>query len=119
MRPGDLCCRYGGEEFAVIAQGQSEKQLAELAEAVRSAIELTPVTYNNLDLHITASLGVTTNELGKRPATANAMIEAADQNLYRAKESGRNRVETTHTAWGLGKKTEIDPPSTNQQSGAA
>jgi len=105
-----LAARYGGEEFAVIVSDRSEEELASLAEKIRAKIEATPVTYNNLDLHVTASVGVANNELAKQSVTSQDLIEAADQNLYRAKEAGRNRVETTTTAWGL---DENSPPKSS------
>jgi diguanylate cyclase (GGDEF)-like protein len=92
VRGADLLCRWGGEEFCIVVGGLDAAASAEFAERVRMRIErecgagVREVT----GLRVTVSVGV---ELlsPETPSTA-AMIEHADQALYRAKRNGRNRV---------------------------
>jgi diguanylate cyclase (GGDEF)-like protein len=62
----------------------------EVAERVRTAVESQPILHAPT-LHVTMSLGVA---CGTADTTAEALIHAADQALYRAKANGRNRVES-------------------------
>jgi diguanylate cyclase (GGDEF)-like protein len=89
LRPADLIGRIGGEEFLVVLPSATEQQAREVAERLRLAVERIDLTSIAPALHVTISLGV-------RIATdynSSAAIAAADSMLYRAKESGRNRVE--------------------------
>ncbi len=94
MRPEDVLCRYGGEEFCAFMPGMDEKAAAELAERIRHAIETTagPAVDAVPNLRITSSFGIA--QLGSGNATnALLLIERADQGLYAAKEAGRNQVQ--------------------------
>ncbi len=87
-RNEDVVARYGGEEFMVVLPAADLEHGREVAEVLRAAVEASP-------LGITASLGVA----AMRPhgeQQLSALIEAADQALYRAKQHGRNRVETAN-----------------------
>jgi two-component system cell cycle response regulator len=85
--PGDVVARYGGEEIVVLAAG-GPLEAATLAERLRQAVMAadTPVP-------ITASLGAAS--WPAEAATATALVETADQRLYVAKRSGRNRAVTS------------------------
>lgn len=94
MRPQDVLCRYGGEEFCAFMPGLDERGAAEVAERIRDAIEMTagPAVDAVPNLRITSSFGVA--QLGKGNANnALLLIERADQGLYAAKEAGRNQVQ--------------------------
>ncbi|MEX2000212.1 MAG: GGDEF domain-containing protein [Gemmatimonadales bacterium] len=91
LREQDIPCRIGGEEIAVIlpATNLAEAELA--AERVRKAVEGSRVVVSGREIAITCSVGVaakpeTTSEVANLPAVA-------DKALYKAKESGRNRVK--------------------------
>ncbi len=85
-------CRYGGEEFAVILPNIDRKQAAQLAEAARVAIAEAPIESDEgEELHITASIGVATQEDGFFKS-AEQLVKAADNGVYAAKKSGRNAV---------------------------
>lgn len=88
LRPSDRIGRTGGEEFLVVLDAVTNEQATEVAERLRAAVERLDFSAIDRDLVVTISLGVwVTND-----HDAHAAIAAADSLLYRAKESGRNRV---------------------------
>jgi two-component system, cell cycle response regulator len=92
VRGIDLACRYGGEEFIVVMP-DTEPVLAEaVAERLRAAIETRPFTLDGraTTLTVTASLGLST--LVSPSDTAQALLRRADEALYTAKRTGRNKV---------------------------
>src|ERR1019366_6139728 len=93
-RQTDLAARYGGEEFAVILPETSAADAARIAESVRLAIVSLdlPHAASPVAPILTVSVGVATANL-EWPATSEELVAAADQALYAAKRSGRNRVE--------------------------
>lgn len=82
----DVPARYGGEEFAVILPDCGEAEAAAAAERLRAAVEAAPTS-----VPVTVSAGVAT--FPSHGADVAALIRAADDALYSAKRSGRNRVE--------------------------
>ncbi|GJJ02678.1 hypothetical protein RugamoR64_32160 [Duganella rhizosphaerae] len=89
MRLSDLVARYGGEEF-VIAYPETElPQAAALCDKLRDMIESFPWHEVHPDLKVTMSMGVYADLAA---GTAEAMLQKADALLYRAKQTGRNRV---------------------------
>jgi two-component system cell cycle response regulator len=86
MRERDVVARYGGEEFVVLLPATATDEAVVVAERLRSRIESTPWPL----LEVTASFGVATTV--PEITAAAALVEAADQALYQAKQSGRNRV---------------------------
>jgi diguanylate cyclase (GGDEF)-like protein len=89
-RTADVVCRYGGEEFCVLLPETDEKGAADWAERVRKAIADTGIPANGRSFHVTASIGVA-GRIG-RADNAESLIDAADQALRVAKETGRDRV---------------------------
>ncbi len=96
-RPGDLAVRYGGEELAVILPRTPAAGAARVARTLRTAIETLGVPHlGNAKGVLTASLGVATaaGAVGRTIAMPDGLLVGADGALYRAKNNGRNRVET-------------------------
>ncbi|MFZ2397365.1 MAG: GGDEF domain-containing protein [Smithella sp.] len=92
-RPGDLAARYGGEEFALVLTNSSAEQARIIAEQMRKKIMETTIKYEkSVSTNITVSLGVASMVPGIGQANPDALILEADQAMYRAKRSGRNRV---------------------------
>ncbi|MCE9619714.1 MAG: diguanylate cyclase [Planctomycetes bacterium] len=91
-RTGDTACRYGGEEFGLVLSSTNIDRGREVAERLRMAIE-SVVWPGNPDLVVTASFGVCDTDCIAGEITPEAMLKCADTALYRAKQSGRNRVE--------------------------
>jgi len=91
-REYDVFARYGGEEFAFLLRGGSLEGAITFAERVRHEIEDHAFVYDELDLKITVSLGVS-HWNGDTPMQADELVEAADRRLYEAKEGGRNCVK--------------------------
>lgn len=79
-------CRYGGEEFCVVFSEMDFPSTVELADSIRAKIESS--TFNDVD--VTLSIGVSSREF--RAMDPQHLLEQADQCLYAAKNSGRNRV---------------------------
>jgi diguanylate cyclase (GGDEF)-like protein len=95
VREGDVVCRYGGEEFAVILPQTDASCALTLAERLRHQVGRTELIPENMSpsksaIHLTISLGVAT--LAKTMPTAEALVNDADQALYEAKSNGRDRV---------------------------
>lgn len=86
-RAGDLACRAGGEEFILLLPDTSLAEAGAIAERIRSNIEASAVPGVG---HITLSVGVACRAAAQD--SASEVLKRADDNLYRAKESGRNRV---------------------------
>lgn len=87
VRNLDIACRYGGEEFMVIATETSQAGALILAERIRQAVETMTVD----GLHVTTSIGVAgLTETGAQ--SPSELIDLADSALYRAKDAGRNRT---------------------------
>ncbi|MFF5297613.1 diguanylate cyclase [Paractinoplanes globisporus] len=89
IRHSDVLGRYGGEEFALVLPDH-DGSAVELAERMRSAVADTPISTAAGPLHVTISVGLT--QLDPADATLDQTLARADHALYRAKESGRNRV---------------------------
>lgn len=93
-RPGDIAARYGGEEFVVLLPDTPPEGAAQIAEQIRSAIDKLGLEHATSEYgHVTASIGLAswTPDQDDEPT---AVIKAADEALYYAKATGRNKVAT-------------------------
>jgi diguanylate cyclase (GGDEF)-like protein len=106
--------RYGGEEFAVVFAGLTDKQAMPHLEALREEIQETTFTLRGAgrpkerpekprakgrrrQVKVTVSIGVSSPARGR--TTPDRVVKAADKALYRAKEDGRNRVKRFSYFW--------------------
>lgn len=96
LRDADILCRFGGEEFCIFLPSVTSEQAWQIIERVRNAVEMEAgrSIRDQEGLRITASFGVSSIKDGAD--NPDAMIELADQALYHAKRTGRNRV----CVWG-------------------
>ena len=92
IRQYDSIGRYGGEEFLILFPGCSDAESYAQADRLRKQLSQTEMTLSGKTVRITASFGVTTALPGDR-CTQEALIRKADEALYLAKKSGRNRVQ--------------------------
>jgi diguanylate cyclase (GGDEF)-like protein len=91
LRATDSGGRYGGEEFLVVLSHNSAKGAAIVADRWRQSLEESRIEIPD-GRRISATLSIGVAEYGANGKTSEALIAAADQALYRAKDSGRNRV---------------------------
>lgn len=89
IRNTDVFARYGGEEFMIITPETTLKDAVMLAEKLRNLIESTPIFYNDIDINLTCSFGV--SEL-REEDTIQSLEKRVDELLYISKKSGRNKV---------------------------
>jgi two-component system cell cycle response regulator len=99
-RAEDLVARYGGEEFILALPSCSLEQATERAECIRSRLSSRLVDASQARVGVTASLGLSFTPAGRVRDIA-TLITAADEALYVAKRSGRNRVITSASATTL------------------
>ncbi len=90
VRPLDICCRFGGEEFLILLYETNNEQAVLVGNRIREKIQ-NLVFEENRDFKCTVSVGVYSG-LPESEKNIQHFIDNADQALYRAKESGRNRV---------------------------
>jgi two-component system cell cycle response regulator len=92
VRGIDLACRYGGEEFVVVMPDTDISFACSVSERLRHSIETTPFRISRApnSLNLTISIGIASLE--GPDDTGDALLHRADQALYRAKKTGRNKV---------------------------
>jgi len=93
LRGSDLRCRLGGEEFLIILPDTPLPGALRVAESSRRELAARPVQWNEVQIPVTASFGVTAITPGETDALA--IVARADSALYRAKEEGRNCVRVS------------------------
>jgi len=95
VRTEDVFARYGGEEFGVICRGVTLGNAGILGERLRSAVETERFEHEGTRMQITISVGVAASP-DLPVETPEQLIAAADEALYQAKRTGRNRVLLKH-----------------------
>jgi diguanylate cyclase (GGDEF)-like protein len=94
IRQSDVVGRYGGEEFMILLPETALKGACTLIERCREQLERTVIISDSGEnVRVSASFGLACNQ-ELEGFSAEVLIKAADEALYRAKEGGRNRVET-------------------------
>jgi len=92
QRAGDVAARVGGEEFAVLLPGATAAEAVERAEQMRRQVMALALPHRNSDVASVVTLSIGVAELDDSMAGFEALYRMADEALYRAKNSGRNRV---------------------------
>jgi diguanylate cyclase (GGDEF)-like protein len=91
FRATDICCRYGGEEFAIILPESSSQSAAKRADALRSEVKALRLQYKKQTLgELTLSAGVA--GFPEHGSTSADLLKIADQCLYESKAGGRDLV---------------------------
>ena len=113
LRSTDVRCRYGGDEFLVILPDTPTLGAQQVAECLRREIATLAMVAGDRRIAVTASLGVAAAAMDDLGVTA--LIERADEALYRAKRAGRNRFCVAgDTGSSLTSDPQIlRPPATN------
>ena len=92
LRETDCLARLGGEEFGLIMPFTDAEQAQHLAERLRNAVSSTPMKAQEHVIQVTISIGVA-ERMRDKPDSFQQMFKRADNNLYQAKDLGRNRVQ--------------------------
>jgi diguanylate cyclase (GGDEF)-like protein len=93
IRLEDVFARFGGEEFVVLTRGIEHDGAGRFSERLRAAIEKLEIVAEGAEHKVTISAGyATASELPPAERNAEALIRLADERLYTAKTSGRNRI---------------------------
>src|SRR5512133_238449 len=90
VRAEDVICRYGGEEFVVVMPGARRTVVQERAETIRQGFQEARVIHQNVEIAVTLSIGAAL--FPTHADTGESVLACADQALYQAKQTGRNRV---------------------------
>ena len=91
LRRHDILMRYGGEEFVAILPGASTHDTLVVADRLRELVQNSFVAYGDNRINVTVSIGIASYPETDVSKTED-LIKFADEALYRAKDSGRNRV---------------------------
>ncbi|GLR64992.1 sensor domain-containing diguanylate cyclase [Marinospirillum insulare] len=96
---GSMAGRYGGEEFVVLMPGYGQKAALTFAKRLQEHLATTPLlSHNKEDIYISASMGLAVHDLTETDdkqlqfEDADSLVKAADQAMYSAKRTGRNRI---------------------------
>ena len=93
IRSQDMASRYGGEEFTVMLPNTLKEDAMQVAERIRTNIESALFNYENKQMRVTISGGVSVFDVEENPvSSAKEFVEQADKALYVSKTSGRNRI---------------------------
>ncbi|MEA3370478.1 MAG: bifunctional diguanylate cyclase/phosphodiesterase [Campylobacterota bacterium] len=91
IRPDDILIRFGGEEFILLVYKLDIQKATHIAERIRKSVQSTAIKVKNHEINITISIGV--NPFPYFAKNIEEAIKIADEQLYKAKASGRNCVE--------------------------
>ena len=89
VREGEICARWGGEEFLVLLPGVGLEQAVGVARRLRDVLRERPVSVGELALSLSASSGVSEHRAGE---SYSETVQRADTALYEAKQEGRDRI---------------------------
>lgn len=89
IRPSDILCRFGGEEFLLLLPDTGLNEALMAMERLQRSLEAHPATHDGRALAVTFSAGLA---LRRREESRDALVIRADRALYRAKKNGKNRA---------------------------
>ena len=93
LRDSDLAFRYGGEEFMIILPETKSEDAINVAERMKQEIMNTQHNYSSINFTVTASFGIVSiKDMMDKFETIDDIIKKVDDNLYKAKNSGRNTI---------------------------
>jgi diguanylate cyclase (GGDEF)-like protein len=101
VRSTDCLARWGGEEFAILASAMDEETMRELAERARRAVGDEPVVVDGAPFTLRVSIGAALS--GDGLDSPDEILGAADQALYEAKRTGRDRIRLYSPRMGAGR----------------
>jgi diguanylate cyclase (GGDEF)-like protein len=112
-RTTEVCARWGGEEFTILAQESDAEGAIVLAERIRSRVVANPLEWNGVKIPLSVSIGVTVLKADDTPEEA---FHRADHSLLMAKELGRNRIVIESQPYGLDETATFTkrPPAQSQ-----
>ncbi|MDD2923031.1 MAG: GGDEF domain-containing protein, partial [Anaerolineales bacterium] len=93
LRAADVIGRYGGEEFVIILPQTDAQHAYQLAERIRAAVAETRISTPKGYASVTLSIGIAQIRRNEKNETIEAIIRRADEAMYIAKQTGRNRTE--------------------------
>lgn len=97
LRPLDVACRWGGEEFIILVSNTTGDGLARMAERLRMLIENAWLNHEGEKVAVTVSIG---GALAKPGESAQSVLEQADRQTYLSKMAGRNCIHIDNTCYG-------------------
>jgi diguanylate cyclase (GGDEF)-like protein len=98
LRPGDLGCRIGGEEFGIILPGTDERGARQVARSIQRAVAAAQITHEGSPFgRVTVSIGIAC-VVPNAETSPGTLYRSADAALYEAKASGRNTIRSTTLA---------------------
>ncbi len=92
LRPSDVLCRFGGEEFVIILRATNLSMASRLAERLRQAVRKQSFPFAQQSIPVTVSIGCASAECCGESPSPEALVAIADRRLYAAKRTGRDRV---------------------------
>jgi two-component system, cell cycle response regulator len=92
IRPYDLLARYGGEEFIILFKDCSKNESCDILMRIKDTIDRTVYRFHDAPIHTTFSSGISDIDEIDPGEAAEKLVSIADERLYLAKESGRNRI---------------------------
>lgn len=93
LRYCDILGRYGGEEFIIIFDNMNKEDSELVVERILEIIRKEIFTFNDININFTFSAGISSsNEFETKEITIDHLVEVADERMYQAKNTGRNKV---------------------------